>query len=826
MMSPLQQQEQQQRQPEEQDPSSSIIMTPISSSLSLSDLERISNTTCNPFIMIPSSPSSVTSMGQDDDGDGNGNNGNGSESGDEKNKNNSSTKDCSSKEDSNRNRNCNCSPQHSQHNRQESRDDVYFFADLGTSTTTTTITAHQQQQEQQEQQKDEQYVSFRNNKASSRQHQQHCLPQKQPFFLLDWLDDLVPDHHDPQHLAKLFKSKPTPPQQYKNRNKNNNNNNVYRRSSSSASCPHVHQDHDQESQELSPLQRLFSHWNKTITGNATTNNNNKKASSSTSTSMPDLYHPSLVDASQDSYSPSSPMSSPSLATLPGPGTPKSSNRKQRLASNSGLPRPFYHHHDDDDQDDHHQDHDLNPVNLVKPTNLALQLEQAADTDTAHAADAANAVLKLQQLPPCPSMVSSTAQQQQQQQQRYRLRRAKRNAQKASIPIVQRSLCLAQTWNQKGLDLAAATATATADPNNVTHSWTRALQCWDNALEIYSTLLGPLHPHVANVQNNRGIALGKLQQTPQALQALHVALDIRQCALSRRRQQKQSQQQQSQQQDGDDDDCSSNASHDSSSSSTSTSSSPQQQQQHQGDADNVDPDSVLVVVSTLHNIANVHQEAGNYSQALQTLVQAKQTLWQQSPPPRDDDDNDDDDDERLNMSDSNSTDNAEKWHQSARLCAAMGSVYYQAQQWKDAREAYQDALHLYQELVVSVQEHPAQPQQQPQQLRDELFAVRADLEELDEWYFLQPSREGDEERAGRYSHEDDCDEQDNYDEDDDDLAAAASAPWYYGPPSEGASTCSTLRIREKNNVYRRRDVHDDEWRSSNLVRPISQQQYPR
>jgi tetratricopeptide (TPR) repeat protein len=181
--------------------------------------------------------------------------------------------------------------------------------------------------------------------------------------------------------------------------------------------------------------------------------------------------------------------------------------------------------------------------------------------------------------------------------------------------------MAQSWNEKGLHAASNAHTE--------EEWRYALECWNNSLEIYQTLT-PNSQQVANVQNNRGIALGKIHRTTEALRALREALRIRKLFLL---------------QDADDDD-------DDPSSSSSTT-----------------DDPLLVVVGTLHNIANVQQEANQLPDALQTLAEAKHTLWNTTPGTtvvEDDGDGGDSDEEsrrRRHLK--------EKWHQSARICVAMG-----------------------------------------------------------------------------------------------------------------------------------------------------------
>lgn len=143
-------------------------------------------------------------------------------------------------------------------------------------------------------------------------------------------------------------------------------------------------------------------------------------------------------------------------------------------------------------------------------------------------------------------------------------------------------------------------------------WADALGCWDNALEVRVHLLGRNHLDVANTYNNRGIALGKVGRTVEALEALQNALEIRWHLW-----------------------------------------------EHSSDK-SYDP-----ILSTLHNMANVHQQAGDLQQALQVFGQARD-LGRLHP-------------NNIPM---------------ARICVAMGHVYYEAEQWIDARDAYLDAVQLY------------------------------------------------------------------------------------------------------------------------------------
>jgi tetratricopeptide (TPR) repeat protein len=647
--------------------------------------------------IAPSSPSSVTSMDEDQDHDGN------QDKGDHE----SSSSSSSSALFSIPSRQHACSHRH-----QESRDDVFFFADVNEDEGEEDVEEEEAKEEEEEEAVEEDdddedvvVVSTTVNSPLHQPQEQHHQEQQQPFFVLDWLEDLVPQHQDPQYLAKILKT----PDKYllKQRHKKTEHSNVYRPAAAAtftfSSLSLSSSSERQEPQELSPLQRLFSHWNNKThsllapSPPSTPNNKTSKTSKTYSRSMPDLFHPSLSfdddGGDQDS-----------AVTCTLPGTPKSSNRKKKRNLSRGG------------RSDDHQDWDFRGTVTtadLTPTNLTWQLDQAALSPTsAH---------------------------------RWQQRRARRNQQKAT-PILQRSLGMAKAWNAKGLQAAQHL------------QWTHALECWDNALEIYTALLGNQHGHVANVQNNRGIALGKLQRTHPALQALHAALAIRHSQW-----QKAKSNSVASSDDGNDDDDDESSSNSNSSSNDSSDG---------GNPVVTSSDPVLVVVSTLHNIANVHQEAGDYSQALQVLVQAKQTLWWQ-------DDNPEEeaaaaaaqDNALVHSTTPAATDAAAlKWHQAARLCAAMGHVYYQAGgcHWKDAREAYHDALHVYQRLVKS---HP--------QLQSELQAVQADLEELDDRFFLQQGQQ----------------EQDDDDQVDD------MAPWYYGTPQsaaihrKGSSSSSAAYVHE-------------------------------
>jgi tetratricopeptide (TPR) repeat protein len=175
-------------------------------------------------------------------------------------------------------------------------------------------------------------------------------------------------------------------------------------------------------------------------------------------------------------------------------------------------------------------------------------------------------------------------------------------------------------------------------------WQGALACWDNALEIRQQICDCQNDQleVANTWNNRGIALGKLGQFDKAMHSLQHAYAIR---------------------------CS-----------------------HLGTSN-------LQVVSTLHNIANVHHQQGNLTLALSVFGKAKSLLASKQ-----------DKDSML----------------VARICTAIGHVYYQAQQWIDSKDAYQDAFNMLQALSSST--NPSQAENK--ELQREVYELQRDIQELD------------------------------------------------------------------------------------------------
>jgi tetratricopeptide (TPR) repeat protein len=219
------------------------------------------------------------------------------------------------------------------------------------------------------------------------------------------------------------------------------------------------------------------------------------------------------------------------------------------------------------------------------------------------------------------------------------------------------LALGNGWNAKGLKKAREGL------------WKDALACWDVALELRLPLLPPTSEEVANTWNNRGIALGKLGDYLQALESLNKALEIR---------------------------------------------------LHNNNNSNNDDNgngstkkkTTSVIISTYHNIANVHQQAGDYNKALAIFGIAKALCYEGGDAK--------DYPSMVSM---------------ARLCTAMGHVYYQAEQWVDARDAYYDAVWVYQQIVV-VAEHKHH--------HAELKELRKDIREIDQKIILQQEKQAQQE----------------------------------------------------------------------------------
>ena len=186
-------------------------------------------------------------------------------------------------------------------------------------------------------------------------------------------------------------------------------------------------------------------------------------------------------------------------------------------------------------------------------------------------------------------------------------------------------------------------------------WEAALACWDNALEIRLQICDPSclkdQLEVANTWNNRGIALGKLGQYHNAIQALEEAYQIRKALL--------------------------------------------------------DPGHPQVV-STLHNIANVHQQQGDLTTALQVFGTAKSLLVQSLVAAS------------ASLGHSHTAANNTDPMLLARICTAIGHIYYQAQQWIDSRDAYQDALNVLLKFGTSSSSSDQQR---------EIYELQRDVQEL-------------------------------------------------------------------------------------------------
>ena len=141
--------------------------------------------------------------------------------------------------------------------------------------------------------------------------------------------------------------------------------------------------------------------------------------------------------------------------------------------------------------------------------------------------------------------------------------------KSPHSIYRKSIARGNAWNSKGLKKASE------------GEWLDALACWENALEIRRHLLGPNHVDVASTLNNQGIAWGKIGRYDEALESLKQALEIR-TALWKSK-----------------------------------------------------PATSLcdctTVLSTLHNISNVYQQAGHWEEALNVLEEARQLGHDHSAP---------------------------------------------------------------------------------------------------------------------------------------------------------------------------------------------------
>jgi tetratricopeptide (TPR) repeat protein len=77
-------------------------------------------------------------------------------------------------------------------------------------------------------------------------------------------------------------------------------------------------------------------------------------------------------------------------------------------------------------------------------------------------------------------------------------------------------------------------------------------------------------------------------------------------------------------------------------------------------------------------------------------------------------------------------------QTARICTAMGHVYYQAKQWVDARDAFQDALEHYSTTTTASQNNASKKTMQVVVMcQQESLDLKRDIDELDERLARQP-----------------------------------------------------------------------------------------
>ena len=109
-----------------------------------------------------------------------------------------------------------------------------------------------------------------------------------------------------------------------------------------------------------------------------------------------------------------------------------------------------------------------------------------------------------------------------------------------------------------------------------------------------------------------------------------------------------------------------------------------------------------VAATIHNLANVHHQAGDYQGAIELFSKCK--LLQQD----------------IHQTPMN--------EQVARACIAMGHVYYEACHYQDAKEAYEDALEIYEQLGIK---------------NDQVMDIQRDVLDLERLLLLFQIEEGDE-----------------------------------------------------------------------------------
>jgi len=331
---------------------------------------------------------------------------------------------------------------------------------------------------------------------------------------------------------------------------------------------------------------------------------------------------------------------------------------------------------------------------------------------------------------CPQFLDETTcdpeeQLRNQQQQRRRRRRQEqinRRERRNKLTIVQRSLTLAKGWNTKGLDMAGRATRAEDELAQALEEmgidngrggspeqlWESALECWDNALEVYRSLLGSSHERVADVQNNRGIALGKLRRYGEAREALGTVLDARK-AQQRKRVAKEASKPGEGRGTGNNGNGNNNGNHHH-----------YQSPRHSNEAA---ASTSAAIVSTLHNIANVHRLAGESRLALEALLEAQELLRSTN-------------DEASSPSVECPEETHNRWLQLARVSTAIGHVCYESECWMDARDAYMEALQVYQQLSQAMPADSGDAEdrerllQQWESIRCEVAALEDYLDELD------------------------------------------------------------------------------------------------
>mmetsp|Transcript_4473 Transcript_4473/g.11222 ORF Transcript_4473/g.11222 Transcript_4473/m.11222 type:complete len:871 (-) Transcript_4473:1022-3634(-) len=590
-------------------------------------------------------------------------------------------------------------------------------------TPTGTSHDHQQLRRQQQQQQQQQQVDGGKDNLRNKPK-----PQK-PFFVFDdWLDELVPkDQTAAEQLAELLqtpeKQRPATPAA----------GNVPRTTKSQEQ----HQHHEQQ-QRVSPILQFFFerfhrsddrvHGSNIFATSRAANQSGGGRDTGTKKHQDDddQHHQRRIssepmlssmnhgrgrsnngndddgfDEDDDGSIHSSP--SPTLKVQQMPSTPKSSNKRRSILRR----RRQYHHRRrqqqqqvDLEQDQHNDEEDYycdvnsdgggedeynfyyeSPIGaLPAPTKLEEQLDLAS-LDHHQAAPPGVPILDLG-----PSSSMSTREEGEELQRRHRNHLLRRRHRQKNPCIVRRSLELAQAWNLKGLHKAREASCSAEEnsngPSSSRRSWEDALAAWNNALEIITALLGKKHVQYAMIQNNRGIALGRLELYDEAFEALSVALEIRQSRLVVGR-----------------------AVNNGTVSERNGAGAVQTEQQQQlqrcagEDCDSVSTTNIRLttnntstfeeVVSTLHNLANVYQAKGDLPTALSVLGYARGLCFDAIEA-----------ENGKTAPGSTEVASASTYSlQSARLCVAMGHVYWEASQYDDAHDAYQDAMQLYEHLAA-------------------------------------------------------------------------------------------------------------------------------